>query len=167
MVVPLGKRSVTGIVVDPAGGLDTGQTPPDKIKSILEVLDDEAFLPGDVVDLALWVAEYYACGAGDALAAAVPSTQAHKTIRIAVLTAQGHDQNIATKGRQKEAIELLRGSPGGMPVPDLNCQGHLGRCVAAAGREGVDRISSSAHRARSVYERCEPFQWRRFRTIES
>ncbi len=123
VVVPLGKRSVTGIVVDPAGSLETGQTPPDKIKSILEILDDEAFLPGDVVDLALWVAEYYACGAGDALAAAVPSTQAHKTIRIAVLTAQGHDQNIATKGRQKEAIELLRGSPGGMPVPDLNVRG--------------------------------------------
>ena len=123
VVVPLGNRSVTGIVVDPAGSLETGQTPPDKIKSILEILDDEAFLPGDVVDLALWVAEYYACGAGDALAAAVPSTQAHKTIRIAVLTAQGHDQNIATKGRQKEAVELLRGSPGGMPVPDLNVRG--------------------------------------------
>ena len=123
MVVPLGNRRVTGIVVDPAGSLETGQTPPDKIKSILEVLDDEAFLPGDVVDLALWVAEYYACGAGDALAAAVPPTQAHKTIRIAVLTAQGHDQNIATKGRQKEAVELLRGSPGGMPVPDLNVRG--------------------------------------------
>ena len=122
-MVPLGNRSVTGIVVDPAGSLETGQTPPDKIKSILEILDDEAFLPGDVVDLALWVAEYYACGAGDALAAAVPSTQAHKTIRIAVLTAQGHDQNIATKGRQKEAVELLRGSPGGMPVPDLNVRG--------------------------------------------
>jgi primosomal protein N' (replication factor Y) len=123
VVVPLGNRSVTGIVVDPAGSLETGQTPPDKIKSILEVLDEEAFLPGDVVDLALWVAEYYACGAGDALAAAVPSTQAHKTIRIAVLTAQGHDQNITTKGRQKEAVELLRGSPGGMTVPDLNVRG--------------------------------------------
>ena len=122
-MVPLGNRSVTGIVVDPAGSLETGQTPPDKIKSILEILDDEAFLPGDVVDLALWVAEYYACGAGDALAAAVPSTQAHKTIRTAVLTAQGHDQNIATKGRQKDAVELLRGSPGGMPVPDLNVRG--------------------------------------------
>jgi len=123
VVVPLGKRSVTGIVVDPAGSLDAGQTPPDKIKNILEILDDEAFLPGDVVDLALWVAEYYACGAGDALAAAVPSTQAHKTIRIAVLTAQGHDQTVAMKGRQKDAVALLRGSPEGMSVADLNARG--------------------------------------------
>jgi len=166
VLVPLGKRTVTGIIVDPTGSLDTGQTPPDKIKSILEILDEEAFLPNDVVDLALWVAEYYACGAGDALAAAVPSTQAHKTIRIAVLTAQGHDQQApivsgvapdvvgpdvvgldlsralpklggvapdtsgvgldfsrALPRRQKEALDLLRGAPHGLPVPELNDRG--------------------------------------------
>jgi primosomal protein N' (replication factor Y) (superfamily II helicase) len=122
VVVPLGKRVVTGIVVD-AAPLDAGQTTPDKIKNILEVLDDEAFLPGPVVDLALWVSEYYACGAGDALAAAVPSTRAHKTIRIATLTAQGHDDHIPIRGRQKEALELLRGAPQGLSVPVLNDRG--------------------------------------------
>lgn len=55
VVVPLGKRVVTGIVVDPAARLDADQTAADKIKNILEVLDDDAFLPGPVVDLALWV----------------------------------------------------------------------------------------------------------------
>jgi primosomal protein N' (replication factor Y) len=93
----------------------------------------------------LWVAEYYACGAGDALAAAVPSTQAHKTVRIATLTAQGHDLDApavrnpssveidatsgeldvgrALKGRQKEAIDALRGRPDGMTVSELNERG--------------------------------------------
>ena len=121
VVVPLGKRVVTGIVVDPDAVLDVEQTALDKIKFISEVLDDEAFLPGPVVDLALWVAEYYACGAGDALAAAVPSTQAHKTIRIATVTAQGHD--LAVRGRQKEALDMLRGAPEGIPVPELNARG--------------------------------------------
>jgi primosomal protein N' (replication factor Y) len=123
VAVPLGKRVVTGIVINPAATLDAGQTSPDKIKDILEVLDDYAFLPGPVVDLALWVSEYYACGAGDALAAAVPSTQAHKTIRIATLTAQGHDEQIVLRGRQKEAVHMLRGSPHGMSVPALNERG--------------------------------------------
>ncbi len=140
VAVPLGKRVVTGIVIDPAATLDAGQTPPDKIKNILDVLDAEAFLPGPVVDLALWVSEYYACGAGDALAAAVPSTQAHKTIRIATLTAQGHDPVVldlsralpmgraqpmgrALPKRQREAIDLLRGSPHGMSVPSLSERG--------------------------------------------
>ena len=121
VIVPLGKRIVTGIVVDPAATIHAGQT--DKLRQILEVLDDEAFLPGPVVDLALWVSEYYACGAGDALAAAIPSTQAHKTLRIAVVTAQGHDETIALRGRQREAIEALRGAPQGIPVPALNERG--------------------------------------------
>src|SRR5688572_26028383 len=160
VVVPLGKRVVTGIVVNAAATLDTGQTSADKIKNIIDVLDDHAFLPEPIVNLALWVAEYYACGAGDALAAAVPSTQAHKTIRIATLTAQGHDQQapvvldlsralpmgralpsggalpsgrvVSGQGlprerslstRQKEAIDLLRGAPHGMPVSVLNERG--------------------------------------------
>jgi len=123
VVVPLGKRTVTGIVVDPSATLNAAQTSPEKIKNLVEVLDDEAFLPGPVVDLALWVAEYYACGAGDALAAAVPSTQAHKTIRIATLTAQGHDETVSLRGRQKEAIEALRGKPHGLSVPRMNEMG--------------------------------------------
>jgi primosomal protein N' (replication factor Y) len=123
VTVPLGKRVVTGIVVDPSAPLRPEQAPAAKIKNILEVLDDEAFLPDAVVDLALWVSEYYACGAGDALAAAVPPTQPHKTRRIAALTAQGHDETIALRGRQKEAIEALRGAPHGVPVPELNEKG--------------------------------------------
>ncbi len=127
VVVPLGKRVVTGIVIDPNAVLNPDQTAAEKLKNLMEVLDDEAFLPGPVVNLALWVAEYYACGAGDALAAAVPSTQAHKTIRYATLTAQGHDVDapgLATvRGRQKEALELLRGKPQGMSVPALNERG--------------------------------------------
>ena len=129
VVVPLGKRVVTGIVVDANAAVNLEATAWEKIKPITEVLDDEAFLPGPVVDLALWVAEYYACGAGDALAAAVPSTQAHKTIRIAALTTQGYDEEAvrnlqpALRGRQREAIDALRGAPQGVPVPELNGRG--------------------------------------------
>ena len=162
VVVPLGKRVVTGIVVDPAATLDAGQTPADKIKNILEVLDDEAFLPGPVVDLALWVAEYYACGAGDALAAAVPSTQAHKTIRIATLTAQGHDRadlvllRSSLPKRQKEALEMLRGAPHGVPVPELNERGISTDVLQRLAAKGLIAFQSSAHRARSVRERRRP-----------
>ena len=36
------------------------------------MLDADAFVPEDIVILAQWVADYYACGAGDAIGAAVP-----------------------------------------------------------------------------------------------
>jgi primosomal protein N' (replication factor Y) len=145
VVVPLGKRVVTGIVVNPSAKLDVEQTSADKIKNIVDILDEDAFLPAAVVDLALWVSEYYACGAGDALAAAVPSTQAHKTIRIATLTAQGHDEqapvvldlNRALPKRQREALDLLRGAPHGMPVPDLNARGISTNVLQRLGAKGL------------------------------
>jgi len=147
VVVPLGARVVTGIVVDPQPPSDPAATPPGKIKDIIDVLDEDAFLPAPVVDLALWMAEYYACGIGDALAAAFPSAQAHRTIRIATLTAQGHDLAIdpdagldfsratnaagvavdvrraVVRGRQKEALTLLGGAPEGLPVSELKERG--------------------------------------------
>jgi primosomal protein N' (replication factor Y) len=129
VVVPLGKRAVTGIVVDTDAALNPQDTALEKIKPVTAVLDSEPFLPEPVVDLALWVSDYYACGAGDALAAAVPSTQAHRTIRVAGLTAQGHDDEALRslhpplRGRQREAMEVLRGSPHGVPVPELNRRG--------------------------------------------
>jgi primosomal protein N' (replication factor Y) len=120
--VPLGKRVVTGIVVDVAAALDPA-TPPEKIKNIGEVVDHAAFLPAPVVDLALWVADYYACGAGDALAAAMPPAQEHRTLRVASLTAQGHEPNLPLKPKQKEAIDVLRGAPSGISVRDLRARG--------------------------------------------
>jgi hypothetical protein len=40
---------------------------------LFDVLDGEAYLPADVLALTAWVAEYYACGPGEVVAAAVPS----------------------------------------------------------------------------------------------
>ncbi len=74
-----------------------GVRTPRTIKPIREVLDDEAFLPADVVALARWTAEYYAAGPGDAITAVLPPktrgerADAHKTVRVASITAAGLD----------------------------------------------------------------------------
>ena len=120
VAVPLGNRVVTGIVVDAQTALVAGGTPEEKIKNINEVLDTHAFLPPSVVDLALWVAEYYACGAGDALAAAMPPSQEHRTQRVASLTAQGHEPDLKLKPKQQLAVDALRGAPTGLLVRELN-----------------------------------------------
>jgi primosomal protein N' (replication factor Y) (superfamily II helicase) len=85
VVVPLGARRVTGCVLDvcdglscsspaSAGSLDRATARPASagLRPVVEVLDDEPFLPQEVLDLALWVADYYICGAGEALGAAAP-----------------------------------------------------------------------------------------------
>src|SRR5262245_38235522 len=70
VVVPLGTRNVTGIVVErdaPADGVD-----PSAIKPIRQILDDAPLVPADVVALARWTAEYYAAGAGETITAVLP-----------------------------------------------------------------------------------------------
>jgi primosomal protein N' (replication factor Y) len=71
VLVPLGSRRVTGCVVSVDASLDSTFDPA-RLRDVIEILDDEPFFPSDIVDLCRWVAGYYLCGVGDALAAASP-----------------------------------------------------------------------------------------------
>ena len=129
VLVPLGKRTVTGVVTGAVGHPPAGIA----AKNISDVLDADAFVPEDVVSLAQWVADYYACGAGDAIGAAVPPRaldaarpSAFRTVRVAHLTAQGHEisaagqlAGVVTGERQREALMLLASSPAGLDTPGL------------------------------------------------
>jgi primosomal protein N' (replication factor Y) len=87
VIVPLGSRLVTGIVTASA-------TPPSdtsSIKPIADVLDDDPFLTDAVLDLALWVGEYYACGAGDAVTAAMPPRATVQSERRVEITDRGRE----------------------------------------------------------------------------
>ena len=62
VVVPIGPRSVTGIVVElNASAADLNGK---DVKAVRQVLDPGPFVPPEVVDLARWTSEYYAAGAG-------------------------------------------------------------------------------------------------------
>lgn len=137
VVVPLGTRRLTGIVLAEAPAPDEHVT----VKDIVQVLDTEAFVPPDVVAITSWVADYYLAGPGAALSAALPPhgltsrVDAFKTVRVTSITAQGLDAVDRLVGprcispddsgrprlgrRQQEALTLLAGRPSGMPAPEL------------------------------------------------
>ena len=126
-VVPLGTRSVTGIIVDVS---DSSAVPEGKgIKPLKSVLDAEAFIPSEVVDLARWTAEYYAAGPGEAITAILPPktrderVDAHKTARVVTLTAAGQDPQLQVTPRQREALDILAGAPDGLPSAELARRG--------------------------------------------
>ncbi|MBY0495642.1 MAG: primosomal protein N' [Cyanobacteria bacterium] len=138
VVVPVGPRTLTGVVLGEAAAADTAYT----IKPIKQVVDDHAFVPADVVKLTEWVSEYYLAGPGATLAAALPPhgltarADRFKTVRVAALTAAGldfADRLAAHRGeiaegprlgkRQVEAIQLLKGSPDGLHAPVLTERG--------------------------------------------
>ena len=103
VLVPLGNRIVTGVVV---GGAD----PPDEgaiVKSLSEVLDGQAFLPAEIVTLASWVAEYYACGAGEAISAAMPPRAWIESERHARITDLGHARLLQERGARRAILEQL------------------------------------------------------------
>src|SRR5262245_13084264 len=102
--VPLGSRVVTGCVVSHDADID-GES---ESKDVVEVLDNDPFLPASVVDLCRWVADYYMAGIGDAIGVAMPPgararVSAFRTRRVVAASAHG--------------LELIRLNALSRPVP--------------------------------------------------
>ena len=150
VVAALGTRTVTGVVTGHVAEAPEGIA----AKAIAEVLDGEPFIPDDIIALAQWVAEYYACGAGDAIGAALPPRalvvgrpSGFRTVRVAHLTAQGHDvyggealADVVTGERQRQALELLASAPEGLDTATLARRGVAApslKRLAAGGLGGV------------------------------
>ena len=140
VVVPLGPRTLTGVVLgdapEPAATV--------ALKDLGRVLDSDPFLPADVLQLTEWVSDYYLAGPGAALAAAMPPhaltnrVDAFRTVRLVALTAEGHDiaerialgprcspnEGLPSLGaRQREVLLLLKGTPAGIDAPVLAARG--------------------------------------------
>ena len=124
VLVPLGKRTVTGVILDspspePASPElpspePTSPEPPgpesrqrSSIKDIIDVLDSEPFLNADVVTLVSWVSEYYACGIGEAIAAAMPPRAWIVSERFAQLAEGVNGRIEAERGPRRQILEAL------------------------------------------------------------
>jgi primosomal protein N' (replication factor Y) (superfamily II helicase) len=145
VVVPLGGRTVTGCVV-----IAHAQAPADTVlKPVREVLDAEPFLPPDIVDLALWVGDYYASGPGGALAVAMPPSArggrraAFRTVRVAESAVPPADAEAADQlrgARQREALALLQARAEGLTLPELLRHGVSTATVRSLVRRGFVRL---------------------------
>ena len=155
--VPLGRRVVTGCVVPDPAEPDGGSAPaaPVELRDVLESLDPEPYLPPDVVDLALWVADYYACGPGESLAAAMPPLAlsasegggGFRTQRVVRVTAAGRDALLAgAAGRlgpkQRAALHRLAAVSGGIPTARLRKDGVPSTTVARLRQRGLVAVDS-------------------------
>lgn len=148
VLVPLGARVVTGCVVERSGSSAAAA-----LKPLRDVLDVEPLLPPDVVGLALWVGEYYACGAGEALAAAMPPGAWVVSERRVAITEAGRAAlaNGATSARRRLLERLADGAPRRVAALDLRAGGRgAGRArggshalVAALAREGLVRLTQA------------------------
>jgi primosomal protein N' (replication factor Y) len=159
VLVPVGKRVLTGIVVstmsrlatrgsrldeavtsqkatarhEPEAAKHEAASPrplaakQDRIKPILDLLDHTPFLPADVVSLAMWVAEYYACGAGEALAAAMPPRAWVESERHARITDAGRLRLPVERGARRDVLAAL----------DVAQPVRVDRIIGKAGRHAI------------------------------
>ena len=130
VLVPIGTRKVTGWVIPASGAAAESRAPraesripkaesrePRAVKDLLEILDPDPLLPREIVDLALWTADYYLAGPGEALAAAMPPQSAVFSRRVARLTESGAANELQV-GLRKRALDLLR-EHGALPIDSL------------------------------------------------
>ncbi len=104
MLVSVGSRQLTGCVV----AVDVEPPADVEVRELDAVLDPEAFLPGAVVDLALWTADYYAAGPGDVAAAALPPLASLGSERRVRITESGRARMESETGVSGVASVLLR-----------------------------------------------------------
>jgi primosomal protein N' (replication factor Y) (superfamily II helicase) len=68
--LPFGSGQKIGILVS---AIDSSEVSPDRIKPIIECLDDDSLLDSNLFELALWMADYYVQPQGDVLFQLMPS----------------------------------------------------------------------------------------------
>ena len=151
VVVPLGRRTLTGVVVGEA-------QPPQgdfELRDVLQVLDRESFLPRDVIELADWVGDYYLAGPGATLSIAMPPhaltsrIDAFRTVRVVAITAEGHDvvlRSIETlSARQRDALLMLRGTPDGISAAELVSRGVSAAVITRLKTLGLVSVRRERH----------------------
>lgn len=106
VAVPFGFRNTIGIVI---GHREYSDIPAEKLKAIIQCLDQQAIFPADLLQLLTWVANYYHHPLGDVFATALPSAlRQGKTCQLAYQTFWRLQQTMPCRGKKQQlAMTLL------------------------------------------------------------
>ena len=119
VLVPFQRDERIGWVVGPARG-----QVPRRLRPVLDVLDRQPSVPGDVLRLCRWMAEYYCTPLGVALKAALPavlSDVSRDYLSLAGSAAPGQSQvgEDGVRPRERRLLEALTGATGPRSVRAL------------------------------------------------
>jgi primosomal protein N' (replication factor Y) len=147
VIVPLGTRTVTGCVMELAAEAPRSATS-GPLKDIARALDPEPFLPDDILRLTRWMADYYLCGPGDAIGAALPPMarsrdEAFKRQRVVRITDAGRHltDSDAISEKQRLTLDTLQEAIDGVSVADLTTRGVSAAVVSRLAGRGLVSIT--------------------------
>ena len=123
VVVPLGKRLVTGFIIETENS--PGELSAGRIKDIHDIIDEQPVFDEQMLDLARWVADYYLASLGDVLKSAMPFAASCKSRTLIRLNPDFTGMESLTT-RQRNLMELLEP---GHPLTPRTLQKRLGQTV--------------------------------------
>ena len=156
VVVPFGRRTITGVVVDRFDD-DPDPATEAKLKPLYDVLDARPAVPADLLALTEWVAEYTVCAWGEALKAALPGGTGVESRRVVYGLAPPEAWPDDPRGRK--VLRALQGRNGaGLPVAQVadvlgrkTVPHNLLRRLEAAGAVRIDdEVQEARARAKTV-----------------
>ncbi|HWO41340.1 MAG TPA: DEAD/DEAH box helicase, partial [Candidatus Eisenbacteria bacterium] len=102
-LVPLGKRTVTGIIAD-----ILRESPIAETKDILRLPDDQPVMDADLLELVRWTAQYYLTSFGEALRTMLPPGLKTETRQLVTLVGDPSDVCGTWEKRIIEALKLRK-----------------------------------------------------------
>ncbi|MDR3138357.1 MAG: hypothetical protein LBT95_01650, partial [Treponema sp.] len=125
VMVPFGRREALGYIVAERESLPPGVEEAG-IKAVRRVVDGEPVFDKEDWELAEWMAGYYLCGIGQALAAMIPSGR--RGVSPPSLPDEGEmsPETLELSGEQARALEALTGPFPGYPGPLPAGEGQAG-----------------------------------------
>jgi primosomal protein N' (replication factor Y) len=147
VLVRFGGKKVTGVVVRAEA-----QPPPDvTLVDVSDVLDDEPALPAELVELCLWIADYYEAPPGEVMRAALPAGSGIGARRVIALTDAGRAALDGGALPAKTGAALARLAAGPIAMSGLGAA--LKRDVAALIAAGLATEQEERDRARARLRR--------------
>jgi primosomal protein N' (replication factor Y) (superfamily II helicase) len=115
VLVPFGRRSLTGFVLGPAQKLP----PRTRILPLRQVLDEEISIPNKLLELLLWVSSYYLQPIGAVIQTAFPAGTSLRSRERFLLTEKGLAAlgSLAPDSLERKILEELKGRGKGGMVP--------------------------------------------------
>lgn len=133
VVVPFGKRQLTGYIVEireEEAGRDVAGDP-GKIREILSIADDEPLITEEILKLTRWTAEYYAVAWGEVLRASLPAGINANVEQVLGLTEHGRTEASAVIDPKTNKQLILQHLAEHGPTPTKQFERSIGKAAAS------------------------------------
>lgn len=168
ILVPFGKRTITGYAValhqelDPGSDLELSA-----IKSVYQLVDSSPLLTAEIVELTKWAAGYYAASWGEMLKASLPAGINSAIENIAIITTKGIDrisENINSKAIKFRILQRIA-ERSEIPLNELSKE--FGDSAAKRAFRELAREGSISTAERTVTTKVKPKLRKYVRLIEN